>query len=161
MCYNLFMNKKKCSKCGEIKHHSEFHTKKSNKDGLYYHCKDCQREYTKSHYIKNKQYYIDKAKRNSAIKKDILHKVILGHFVTGCVDCGNTDIRVLEFDHLDNKDENVSDMLRAEVNVEKIKDEILKCDVVCANCHRIRTCERSNNWRSQHYASVYPHATNV
>jgi hypothetical protein len=61
----------------------------------------------------------------------------------GCGDCGlQPEIpQVLDFDHVrGEKSGDVSQMLKG--NYEKLWAEIEKCDVVCANCHRIRTMRR-------------------
>jgi hypothetical protein len=57
----------------------------------------------------------------------------------GCTDCGETNHIVLDFDHLGNKKYNVSRMIHDGFSWAAIKKEIAKCEVVCANCHRIRT----------------------
>lgn len=60
----------------------------------------------------------------------------------GCVDCGyNAHGAALDFDHLsDDKSFSVGHAgFRSD---EVILAEIAKCEVVCANCHRIRTAER-------------------
>lgn len=60
---------------------------------------------------------------------------------TKCADCGITDPRVLQFDHTqNNKTKNVAHFLGKSYS--KAKEEALKCDVVCANCHVIRTSNR-------------------
>jgi 5-methylcytosine-specific restriction endonuclease McrA len=58
-----------------------------------------------------------------------------------CVDCGEKDPIVLEFDHRIPKDKSkqVSRMLSGHYSWEKIMFEIEKCDVRCANCHRRKT----------------------
>ena len=61
---------------------------------------------------------------------------------TGCIDCGNKNPIVLDFDHLKDKKYNVSRMIHDGFSWAAIKKEIAKCEVVCANCHRIRTHER-------------------
>jgi hypothetical protein len=60
-----------------------------------------------------------------------------------CVDCGETDVIVLEFDHVRGKKrDSISRMLACGVSVATIDKEIAKCDVRCANCHRRKTHER-------------------
>ena len=61
---------------------------------------------------------------------------------SGCVDCGYAGHpSALEFDHIrGEKLFNVSQGLAR--HPDKIMAEIAKCEVVCANCHRIRTTER-------------------
>lgn len=58
---------------------------------------------------------------------------------SGCVDCGVTNHIILDFDHLRDKKYNVSRMIHDGFSWKAIKKEIEKCEVVCANCHRIRT----------------------
>jgi len=62
------------------------------------------------------------------------------------VDCSESDVRVLEFDHLGDKLADVSALVRAS-SLAKIQAEVAKCDVVCANCHRIRTRTRVGDYR--------------
>ncbi len=56
-----------------------------------------------------------------------------------CVDCGNTDPDVLEFDHVrGQKIATITKMITNRNGLERIIAEIAKCDVRCANCHRKR-----------------------
>ena len=64
-----------------------------------------------------------------------------------CADCGETDIIVLEFDHLRDKEADVSVLAREGYSLEKVKREIDKCEVVCANCHRRRTAKQFGWYR--------------
>jgi hypothetical protein len=62
-----------------------------------------------------------------------------------CMDCGYSfPACVMQFDHV--RGEKVMNIaaLRTRGNLQKIIDEIAKCDVVCANCHAIRTCIRDS-----------------
>ena len=62
-----------------------------------------------------------------------------------CIDCKvNHPHWVLQFDHLGNKVFNVGEFARHTSNVETVKTEIAKCDIVCANCHASRTYSRLN-----------------
>jgi hypothetical protein len=57
----------------------------------------------------------------------------------GCVDCGNDDERVLDLHHRDGTDKSDSiNRMRCKTSWENIMKEAAKCDVLCANCHRIR-----------------------
>jgi len=58
---------------------------------------------------------------------------------SGCVDCGEQNPIVLDFDHIRDKKYNVSRMIHDGFSWKAIMKEIQKCEVVCANCHRIRT----------------------
>lgn len=64
---------------------------------------------------------------------------------SGCVDCGfNAHFAALDFDHIDRQEKckTVSWLVSHGAPMQQILDEIEKCEVVCANCHRIRTVER-------------------
>lgn len=57
-----------------------------------------------------------------------------------CQDCNSIDFRVFEFHHLDpkEKEHDVANLTGTGASLEKIKKELAKCVVLCANCHRIR-----------------------
>lgn len=61
----------------------------------------------------------------------------------GCMDCGyNAHPAALEFDHVSGtKLFNIGEQV-GKRSREKLWEEIAKCDVVCANCHNIRTAIR-------------------
>ena len=69
-----------------------------------------------------------------------------------CVDCGETELAVLDFDHRDpaTKSYSVTRMVSLQFGLESIFKEIGKCDVRCANCHRRRTA-KMQNWRRLSY----------
>lgn len=63
-----------------------------------------------------------------------------------CADCGSHFPAVcMDFDHVrGTKVANVARIV-ADANLDRLKDEIAKCDLVCANCHRLRTSSRSQH----------------
>lgn len=60
-----------------------------------------------------------------------------------CAECGNSDYRVLEFDHIDRstKEFCIGAGMKMGYSLDRIQKEIEKCQVLCANCHRIKTFE--------------------
>lgn len=64
-----------------------------------------------------------------------------------CVDCGETDADVLEFDHLGPKRAEIKTLMHQGLSTPALLNEITECDVVCANCHRRRTAKRGRWWR--------------
>jgi len=63
----------------------------------------------------------------------------------GCGRCGTTDPRVLDFHHKDGKNKEFTvGAFRRVVGLDRIKEEIEKCEIVCANCHRILHDEMRN-----------------
>lgn len=146
---------KKCSKCQTEKPELEFNWKLKNKSRTSY-CKECSRSYIRSHYQNNKKYYLNKAKQRNIKLRDILFK-FLGEYLLShpCVDCEESDILVLEFDHKDrmNKTFSISTIVRRRLNIEELVIEVSKCDVRCANCHRRKTEKENNSWKLK-YAPV-------
>lgn len=136
---------KKCSKCQKSKPLSEFAKNKSKKDGLSVNCRECKSAYNKAHYSGNKGYYVEKAERNKAPLIEAAQKIINEAKSVPCTDCHRSyPPYVMDFDHLDpnEKEFNIS-AIRSNVysikGLTRLKAEIAKCEVVCANCHRERT----------------------
>ena len=65
-----------------------------------------------------------------------------------CVDCGEADPVVLEFDHRNPEEKHkcISKMTYSGHSLEALKAEIAKCDIRCANCHKRRTAKQFG-WR--------------
>ena len=65
---------------------------------------------------------------------------------TPCIDCGiNYPYYVMDFDHVrGTKHANVMELIPT-LSKKKIDEEIAKCEIVCSNCHRIRTHMRKMN----------------
>jgi len=65
-----------------------------------------------------------------------------------CVDCGETDPRVLQFDHVrGHKLEPLSIMVKRGRPLSVIEHEIDKCEVRCANCHLKRHARANGHYR--------------
>lgn len=105
------------------------------------------REASRRHYAKHRDKVIAKAKDASKVARDRTRAYIKAHLEAHpCVDCGETNIIVLEFDHIGEagtKEFNISDAAREGIGNKRLEAEIAKCEVRCANCHRKKTYERS------------------
>src|SRR5882757_10569168 len=56
-----------------------------------------------------------------------------------CTDCGNKyPSYVMDFDHLGDKEYQIANMVQSGYDIPSVQKEIDKCEIVCANCHRIR-----------------------
>jgi hypothetical protein len=62
-----------------------------------------------------------------------------------CADCGKYyPYYVMDFDHvIKGKVNDVNYMIKARYSIDSVMDELAKCEIVCANCHRIRTYDRT------------------
>lgn len=131
---------KKCTRCKRIKALNEFNYKSRIRRILSAHCRSCSSLYVRNHYLRNKQYYLDKArKRNLKIKEEVQEYVREYLSSHPCVDCNERDILVLEFDHQRDKISSVSKMTKGYASLDMVKNEVAKCEVRCANCHRRKT----------------------
>lgn len=96
------------------------------------------------HYQENKDKIIarssDRNRRQRKKNKEFVDRV---KRMYNCVDCGESEPIVLEFDHVrGEKRRAVADMVSNYYSIKTIKEEIRKCEIRCANCHRKKTHER-------------------
>jgi protein-arginine kinase activator protein McsA len=135
----------KCSSCNLNQPIEQFNWKNKNKGIRTTKCKACTKEYAAQHYAANKDRYIQSAKASKPVAYQKSKQYILNYLVTHpCVDCGISDIRVLQFDHRESVGSNGLRVGYYKGSINKLKAEIEKCDVRCANCHMIRTFEQFN-----------------
>ena len=144
--------KKICPDCGqECDAEQDFIWKYKDRGIRNTRCKFCQSQVSRQHYKNNKQSYLECARgRDVLVTEDNQRR--LAEYLSNhpCVGCGKTDICCLEFDHVEGeKLDAVSKMPGQAQSWEKIEAEIVKCEVRFANCHRIKTLERGNWWRSR------------
>jgi 5-methylcytosine-specific restriction endonuclease McrA len=105
-------------------------------------------EYNRAHYLANRELYIRRARRRAeTVRRERMAYLVQYFRAHPCVDCGEPDPLVLEFDHLGDKLFSIAEGLRDRA-WQAILDEIAKCEVVCANCHRRRTAHRAGYARA-------------
>ncbi len=138
---------KTCTRCKndfEIEEFKVINQKTQKRTSL---CKTCKKEYDNEYYANNK-HKLNKNENAQNIRNRNLQYSVDYLKANPCCDCGEKDFIVLEFDHKENKTLNVSDMVRLCFSLEKIKEEISKCDVVCRNCHKRRTAKQFGYYKN-------------
>ena len=123
-----------CGKCNKSKEDDFFH--KHAKKGHQSYCKECNKLWVRERYLNNKEYYDAKNKDNIKRNKEYVLDFLMKN---PCIDCGENDPIVLDFDHIGDKTNTISKMVRNMCGIKKIENEIKKCVVRCANCHRRKT----------------------
>lgn len=125
---------------------SLFSKSSRSKDGLMRWCKPCVAQYERERYQSGDKERKQKNKNNTIQRaRDYIWKVLSE---SNCVDCGIDDPMVLEFDHKEDSGKlyNVASMHA--LSVDRIKAEIAKCEIRCANCHKKKTARQFGFWRT-------------
>ncbi len=133
---------KVCTKCKIIKSLIDFHYRYKKLNIRSKWCKKCAIKIRIEYHKKNrdKEQLYDKNYRK--LMKQKVNKYLLQH---PCIDCGESDIIVLEFDHVRGIKINAVSVMTQSFGWKSIRKEISKCEVRCANCHRRITHKRRNN----------------
>lgn len=146
--------KKKCSKCEQEKFLVDFHKRADRPLGVTSHCKECEKARAKDRksynkaaaaksYQKHKQKVCSKSKLVGRVKMDKITEI---KSTTPCMDCGQTYHPCqMDFDHRDASQKSFSLNQARWKKWEEIEKEMAKCDLVCSNCHRLRTFNRKQN----------------
>jgi hypothetical protein len=129
---------KTCPECKEEKPIEDFSWKNRAQGKRSVYCKRCMRLRVRAHYAANREKYLADAYR----KRAELVAVVREAKDRPCQDCGlQYPYYVMDFDHREDKQFNIASYRN--VGIRQLRAEIVKCDVVCANCHRIRTHARN------------------
>jgi hypothetical protein len=127
--------KRRCSYCRKIKPVSKYQPKlhASGNRGYEGACKPC---------VSIRQ--AENHKQNHKKVREFVFNYLLQN---PCIDCGETNVLALEFDHLHSKKFNIGTAVGNNLLSTKIKSEIKKCVIRCSSCHRIKTHQEQNSWR--------------
>lgn len=115
-------------------------------DGLQNVCRECNRARSKAYYQRNLEKHrtvagarvVEQRKIQRAYLKELKEN-------TPCTDCGvKYPSYVMDFDHLRDKSYDISAMI-GKTSLKTIQAEVDKCEIVCSNCHRVRTFTRVRN----------------
>lgn len=108
-------------------------------------CADCKSEYNKKYYIVTKEKHNPaRALRRNKVRQELTDYIRRAKNVP-CTDCGQEyHYCQMQFDHVHGKKEfSIGEGIAKAITVSLLKEEMDKCEVVCANCHFLRTFLRN------------------
>ena len=142
---------KRCAVCKEIKPEEEFNWRWKEQGRRWGTCKACQRQQKNRYYATHRADYNARKRVRTQATRDAARQYVLDYLSTHpCVECGESDPVVLEFDHIHGrKDGAVSEMVLSGKSLEALQAEIDKCQILCANCHRRKTMKEKGWFKSK------------
>jgi hypothetical protein len=142
---------KRCAVCKESKPEEEFNWRWKAQGRRWGTCKACQRQQKNRYYATHREEYNARKRVRTQLTRDSARQYVLDYLATHpCVECGESDPMVLEFDHVHgDKHKAVSLMVLEGRTFKAIQVEIDKCQVLCANCHRRKTMKEKGWFRSR------------
>ena len=141
---------KTCVLCKQEKELTEFNKNKCKKDNLNTLCRECSKKHSKKYYKENFEKHKGVTKERRDRNRDINRNKLISYLlIHPCIDCGETDPIVLQFDHQKDKSFNISQKVCNGYSWKIITDEIKKCEVRCANCHLKKTAKQFNWYKYQ------------
>lgn len=129
---------RRCSICVVEKPITEFHRRG---DSHQWWCKSCRRPYDAAYHARTRSLRLQQRRQRKRRLAEWMYELKTSQ---PCVDCGGWfHPTAMTFDHLPGKTkrDHVSDLVHQGCT-RLAREEILKCDVVCANCHAVRTYMR-------------------
>ena len=143
------METRVCNHCGLTKSIDEFNWRWKQLGKKQRTCRDCQNEQKKNWYKNNKRTHKENVYQNKLENIQAAREYVWDYLLAHpCGACGESDPTVLEFDHVEGiKRTEVTKLVRDGYSLRIIKEEISKCVVLCANCHKRKTYK--NSWRDQ------------
>lgn len=133
-----------CARCLVWKPRSAFH---NSRTGQFSYCRDCRNAYDRSYYAAGGK--AARGIRQQRFKNDARRWMAELKSGIPCADCGQTyPVYVMHWDHLPGYDkiDDVSAMVDSRSRA-AVLDELQKCELVCGNCHVLRTVQRMTGAR--------------
>ena len=139
-----------CSRCLVLKTTEDFYRRYGSPTGRHSWCIACHNRHMRQHYARNREQEIARVvgNRDKIVSENLprLRRYLGEH---PCVDCGESNPAVLEFDHQRDKRKEVTVLVRNGSRWATVEAEIAKCEVRCANCHRRRTARQQGYYREK------------
>ena len=122
-----------CTWCKQQRPITEFDKGQHDPSRLRPHCKSCKREQARASYKRNPTPYLRRAKEEQrVVRQKLRDRIRRIKEMYGCRACGERDACCLDFHHLTGKDRHITGCS----TVTRLERELVKCVLLCANCHR-------------------------
>lgn len=117
-------------------------------------CPECKRSYDREWYAKNSKRLAGPKSMARGVYARSVQDIIMSYLSgKACIDCGEDDPIVLEFDHREGSGKRFGIGDAAKRSRASVIDELGKCDIRCANCHRRKTA-LERGWYRGFYQGV-------
>ena len=131
----------RCSTCQELKPTEAFSGSWLRRKTKV--CRDCKAEYNRRWYDANREKQVRCVMRNNERYRRRIADLLLELKRGPCTDCGSIHPMAMEFDHVWGvKDTIIAYAARRHFSLQRLMAELAKCQLVCSNCHRVRTAGR-------------------
>lgn len=145
-----------CWKCKTDKEEDEFNWENKKLGKRKRICRSCMKVYHQ-HWYRKSYKHSDSRKRSISQQGEKIKRA--RYYVTNylrthpCVNCGDKRLPVLDFDHIIktekyNRYTRISFLVKRGYSIHRIDEEIAKCQVLCANCHRMKTAKEQGWYKS-------------
>jgi hypothetical protein len=133
-----------CAECKIEQTLDNFASNKSKPDGKSDKCRTCKKAYNVEYYKRTKHIHNPSRHVRREFMREQAKTYVRKLKSAPCTDCNNTyHFMAMDFDHVqDNKVRDIADMVRHGATIKTLAEEISKCELVCAVCHRLRTAYR-------------------
>ena len=145
-----------CTKCLVEKDEDEYFVKDKRTGRLHTQCKSCYKEHRQTYHVEHYRKYGDQYRARAKARRTLVRRELQARLIEymrdkSCIRCGEADIRVLEFDHIDptTKRLSIARALTYGKPWEYISEEMQKCQILCANCHKKRTAAQYGWFKAQ------------
>ena len=139
-----------CTKCFLQKPIEEFGWKDRTIKKRHAVCKKCTAKRSSAWYYENKDAHIQNVMAHKKIDRQEARQFVFDYLSSHpCVDCGEADPVVLEFDHVNGKEATVARLIANAVSLQRLQQEIDRCVVRCSNCHQRKTAKERGWFRGK------------
>ena len=137
---------KTCVSCQTPKEEDEFNWRYKALGIRQSSCRECQHGHQRNFYASHQEEEKERTRRRKVTAREEAREYVRDYLSQNpCVDCGESNPVVLDFDHVRGKSATINQLIRDGASIDRIEIEIGLTEVRCSNCHRKKTASE-NKW---------------